>query len=250
MRAPVFKETGFSGLFAACGFGILGIMFDIVFRRFESLSALDTAVAALLRHHFEREYPCHHAVMLAGGKTPFGAYRIVAGSKCVVSRGLRVFVSDERLVPITSPESNCGNMRFMFEALGLAESQIIGVSPDLQPELAAERYDRALRAFFNGGGIIPLGLLGLGADGHTASLFSREDLARGRGRYAIASAGPGGVRRVSVSVDMLARIQQVIFVAAGQDKEAIAGKLRNCPAKVTAGLAAAGIKMKQLWFAA
>lgn len=218
-------------------------------RCFEDVLSLNRAVAALLKHHFEREYPGNYAVMLSGGRTPFDAYRLVADEKCVVPDGFRLFLSDERLVPVASPESNYGNMRFMVEAMHLEEDQVIGVNPELEPALAAEHYDRGLRKFINNGGIIPLGLLGLGADGHTASLFCAEDLERGKGRYAVPVVAPNGMNRVSVTPDLLAKIRQIIFVVAGPDKKAVADKLTSNLSNVIAGLAVAGVKMKQIWFA-
>jgi len=222
---------------------------DIGFHHFENISLLNKAVAALLKHHFEREYPALHAVMLSGGKTPLEAYRLVAGETCVASSGLRIFLSDERLVPITSAESNYGNMRFMMEALNLNENQLIRLDPELNPASSAERYDSDLRKFINNGGVIPLGLLGLGADGHTASLFCKDDLERAKGHYAIPVVAPNGMNRVSVTPDLLAKIRQIVFVAAGSDKKAVVDKLISDPSSVTAGLAVAGVKMKQLWFA-
>lgn len=218
-------------------------------RHFKDIPSLNAALAALLKHHFEREYPGKHAVMLAGGKTPFGAYRLVADEKCVASSGLHLFLSDERLVPATSAESNFGNMRFLFEGLNLHENQLIRVNPELELSLSAGEYDQALRKFINNGGVISLGLLGLGADGHTASLFCREDLERGQGRYAIPVTAPNGMSRVSVTPDMLSKIQQVVFLAVGAEKKAIVEKLSADPQGVIAGRATARIKMKQIWFA-
>ena len=224
-------------------------MSDISIQHFENISLLNKTVAALLKHHFEREYPALHAVMLSGGKTPLEAYRLVADETCVASSGLRIFLSDERLVPITSAESNYGNMQFMIKALNLNENQLIRLDPELNPVLSAERYDSDLRKFINNGGVIPLGLLGLGADGHTASLFCKDDLDRGNGHYAIPVTAPNGLNRVSVTPDLLSKIQQVIFIVAGSDKKAIVDKLISNLSSVIAGRAVAGVKMKQLWFA-
>ena len=222
---------------------------DINIRRFENVSSLNTALAALLKHHFEREYPALHAVMLSGGNAPLPAYRLLAEDECVASAGLRIFLSDERLVPITSAGSNYGNMRFMIEALHLEKNNVMGIDPELEPALVAKRYDSDLRKFFNNGGVIPLGLLGLGAEGHTASLFCKEDLERGKGRYAIPVTAPNGLNRISVTPDLLSKIQQIIFVVAGPDKKAMADKLISNSSSVIAGLAVAGVKTKQLWFA-
>lgn len=203
----------------------------------------------MLKHHFEREYSRNHAVMLSGGKTPLAAYRLVADETCVASSGLRIFLSDERLVPITSAESNYGNLQFMIKTLNLNETQLIRLDPELNPVSSAERYDSDLRKFINNGGVISLGLLGLGYDGHTASLFCKDDLERGKGRYAIPVTAPNGMNRVSVTPDLLSKIQQLVFIAAGAEKKAMVDKLISHPSGVTAGLAVAGVKMKQVWFA-
>jgi len=224
-------------------------MSAITLRQFNNIGVLNEAVAALLKYQFEQEYPFKHAVMLSGGNTPLEAYRLLAGRDCVVSGKLRIFLSDERLVPEDSPASNLGNITGLFAPLNLEEGQVVRVRSELEPERAAAQYDADLRKLFNGGGRIMLGLLGLGKDGHTASLFCREDIERGRGRYAVATVAPDGVRRVSVTAALLAKIQQVIFVVSGPDKIEIAEKLASRPLQVTAGAAVAGVKARQIWFA-
>jgi 6-phosphogluconolactonase/glucosamine-6-phosphate isomerase/deaminase len=225
-------------------------MSKINIRQFESVSALNTAVAALLKHHIELDYPGTHAVMLSGGKTPFAAYRLLSGKSCVPSRKLRLFLSDERLVPETSCESNFGNMRFMFNDLGLNEKQLIRVNSALNPGDAAARYNLDLQSLVNKGGNISLGLLGLGPDGHTASLFSCKDLERAKGTYAVSVTAPDGMNRVSVTPRLISKIRQVVFVVSGEGKKAIVDKLISNPFGVIAGLAVAGVSMKDLWFAA
>ena len=218
-------------------------------RRFDSAASLNEAVASLLKHHLERDLAESTAVMLSGGKTPLAAYRILSGMACVISPGARIFLSDERLVPDSSPDSNFGNMRFVPGALGMEENQFLRVKTDLAPEQAARAYNAALRSLVNGGASLSLGLLGLGADGHTASLFSSGDLDRARGRYAIAVSGPDGLRRVSVTPDFLAKIHQVVFVVSGADKRGVADKLSSDPGSVIAGRAVAAVKMKEIWYA-
>jgi len=224
-------------------------MSTITLRQFESVASLNESVAALLKHHIEQEYPFDHAVMLSGGNTPLEAYRLLAAQKCVVSGNLRLFLSDERLVPASSPASNYGNLLPLVESLRMNKDRFMRVRSELGPEQAAGQYDVDIRKFINGGGRIALGLLGLGKDGHTASLFRREDLERGKGRYAIASVAPDGVERVSVTPDLLSKIRQVIFVVSGQDKREMVEKFAAYPMQVTAGAAVAGVKSKQIWFA-
>lgn len=224
-------------------------MARIFMRRFADSAALDEAVAAILKSHFERDIGFPYAVMLAGGTTPFGAYRLLAGGDCVPSASLRVFFSDERLVPLSSPASNCGKAQFLFSALGMAPEQIIGVQTGLDRDEAAARFDSDLKNFINGNGRITLGLLGLGADEHTASLFSESDLDRARGRYAVGAMSPDGVQRVSVTPGLLEKIELILFVVSGRAKRQVAERLAADQQAVLAGRAAAGAPFKQIWFA-
>lgn len=221
----------------------------ISFHNFENIAALNEAVTALLKHHFEREYPFPHAVMLSGGNTPLAAYSQIARAQCVASKSLRLLFSDERLVPLTSAASNFGNTRSMIEALHLRDDQVIRAQPELEPEQAAKHYETELRKFINSGGRFTLGLLGLGADGHTASLFSEKDLERARGRYVISSIAPDGVQRISVTPELLAKVRQIIFIVSGSAKKTVVDKLLNQPSQVIAGIAVANAQIKQLWFA-
>lgn len=222
----------------------------ISLRQFDSVEALNQAIAALLRYHFEQEYPFAHAVMLAGGNTPQAAYAQAARAQLVAAKSLHLFLSDERLVPLADAASNFGRLRPLIAGLDLRDQQLLRVNPELAPAEAAGDYAAQLKKFINRGGRITLGLLGLGADGHTASLFSTADLERGRGQYAFASIAPDGVKRVSVTPDLLNKIQQIVFVVSGAAKQPVVDKLLRQPAQVVAGLAVAGVKMKQLWFAA
>jgi 6-phosphogluconolactonase len=224
-------------------------MSPIPLRRFKSISELNETVTALLKHNLEAECPFSHAVMLSGGQTPFGAYRRLAEKPCIVSSTVRLMFSDERLVPVSSADSNFGNSRFLVEALRLEDEQIICVNTGLKPEDAADDYERQLRKFLNSGGRITLGLLGLGADGHTASLFNAQDLGKAAGRYVVATVAPDGVNRVSVTPDLLNKIQQIIVVASGSQKKEIVQKIVSQPACILAGMALARVKRKQLWFA-
>jgi 6-phosphogluconolactonase/glucosamine-6-phosphate isomerase/deaminase len=96
---------------------------------------------------------------------------------------------------------------------------------------------------------IGLGLLGLGADGHTASLFGAADLERARGHLAIAVQRPDGMSAVSVTPELLAHVQDPLFVVAGGGKrDAIQALIAQDP-QLTAWRAVQGCTGAQLWFA-
>jgi len=152
-------------------------------------------------------------------------------------------------VPIRSPESNYGQVQPMLEALHIPTTHILRVDTRQTLTLAASHYDRDLRAFLKRQGRITLGVLGLGADGHTASLFSMQDIERGRGAYAVAVPRQPGPDRVSVTADLLAKAESIVFVAAGAEKRLVVERMRKASTTLPAGLAAAGVVDVQVWFA-
>lgn len=218
-------------------------------KTFPHTDDLTTALANLLACHFKLTLPMPHAVLLPGGRTPRGAYQQIAQNPCPVDGNTRILLSDERLVPIRSPESNYGQVRPMFKALHIPATHILRVDTSQTLALAARYYDRDLRAFFERKGRITLGVLGLGADGHTASLFSMQDVARGRGAYAVAVPRKPGPDRVSVTVDLLAKAECIVFVAAGAEKRLVVEQMTRTPVDLPAGLAVAGVADVQVWFA-
>ena len=156
-------------------------------------------------------------------------------------------LSDERVVPIDSPDSNFSNISPLFSALSVPQHRLLFVETDQAPEKAAVQYEQEITRFFNQGGRIPLGFLGLGADGHTASLFTRSDLDRGADHYAVAVERPDGHAGVSVTPGLLARIEKLVFVVAGESKHDVVQALLSNPATVTAGQAVAGHPALHLW---
>ena len=88
---------------------------------------------------------------------------------------------------------------------------------------------------------------GLGADGHTASLFSAADLERARGQLAIAVQRPDGMSAVSVTPQLLAQIAEVVFVVAGGSKRAALAALTAQDRALTAWRAVEGCPRVELW---
>lgn len=188
-------------------------------RWFADRAALEAALVARLAQAFEHPVSgAGEAVMLSGGSTPIPAYRALAqhGVRRIADR--YVLFSDERHVPSDSEASNFHQSRPLLAALALPEAQVLRVRTELPLEEAAADYERRLEAMLDAGIRIGLGLLGLGADGHTASLFSAADLERGAGRLAIAVQRPDGRGAVSVTPRLLAQVATPLFVVAGNDK--------------------------------
>ena len=224
-------------------------MATIKLRSFRSTDDLIMATAELLVNQLEREFGKPHAIMLSGGNTPIPVYREVQARDVHVADDCFVCFSDERLVPSESAESNYGGVRPMLEAVGLPEERVIRVHTGAGLKTAASRYDRELQQYVKSGGRLTLGLLGLGADGHTASLFPGDEMTRGKGAYAVAVPRNEKPDRISVTPDLLKRFEVLIFLVVGSGKRDIIRQLLEAPMNVTAGQAVQGAPSVQLWTA-
>jgi 6-phosphogluconolactonase len=154
------------------------------------------------------------AIVLAGGTTPRAAYGLAAAAKPDWT-GAEIWLGDERLVPPDDPRSNARLVReALLDRLEVAPAPHF-VQTDLPPEEAAAAYDRELH-----GARLGLTLLGLGPDGHTASLFPHAPALDERTRLAVAAeAGlEPWVDRVTMTLPALASAEHVVFVAVGHEK--------------------------------
>jgi len=209
----------------------------------------EAAVSLLARHIAPHPGPRVRAVMLSGGQTPLPAYQALAAEGAVAAPDMRFFLSDERYVPPVHPDSNARSLAGLFTALAVPGERLVRVNTGLPLDEAAEQYHRDLHALLQAGAHITLGLLGLGADGHTASLFSPEDVRRGAGRLAVAVRRPNPPHRISVTPGLLSRVEEIVFLAAGPDKAVAAQRLLDDPESIPAGLAVAGCRNVSLWVA-
>jgi 6-phosphogluconolactonase/glucosamine-6-phosphate isomerase/deaminase len=217
-------------------------------RRFSSRAELDAALAQRLEQAMRGGAPgAPSAIMLAGGHTPLPAYRELARRRPACGPQLHLLYSDDRYVPADSDKSNYHATRPLLDALALPEERVLRVRTELPLEQAALDYERQLRELLGRGARVGLGLLGLGADGHTASLFRPQDLDRGRGRLAIAVQRPDGMAGISVTPEFLSRVAEPLFVVAGGGKfDAIRAFLRE-DASVVALQAVQGCQSVELW---
>jgi 6-phosphogluconolactonase len=216
-------------------------------RRFPSRSALEAALSERLARAIAVRG--RSAVMLAGGTTPLPAYRALASRELPHDAALHILFSDDRYVPCDSPASNYHQTRALLDTLQLPPQQVLRVRTELPLEQAAADYDRSLTALLAAVGSIGLGLLGLGAEGHTASLFPDTDLERARGRLAIAVRRPDGMSAVSVTPELIARVTEPLFVVAGHAKHDAVEAFIAQDASLPAWRAVQGCAGVELWTA-
>lgn len=221
-------------------------------RRFSSRAELDIALADRLEQAIRaasaRSGGAHPVIMLSGGHTPLPAYREVARRGPPQGGPLTVIYSDDRYVAADSQSSNYHATRPLLDALALPDAQVLRVRTELPLEDAAHDYDHRLGALLDSGARIGMALLGLGADGHTASLFRPEQLQDSRGRLAVAVQRPDGMQGISVTPDFLAHVAEPLFVVAGTGKhDAIAAFIRQDPALIALRAVARHPRV-ELWF--
>jgi 6-phosphogluconolactonase len=165
-------------------------------------------------------------VALAGGSTPATLYRLLGQPPfqyLMRWEQIHLFWSDERCVPPDHPESNFLLAKASFlDAARIRPENIHRMRGEDDPVRAAEDYERAMRDFFETShGFLPqfdLVLLGMGEDGHTASLFPRAADLSEKERWVIASEKPGGWRRISLTLPILNAARNVAFLISGAGK--------------------------------
>jgi len=220
-------------------------MTRILLRQFASAGDLSQKMATHLERYFQDTGPV--AVMLSGGKTPLTVYEELCRRGCKASESVRVLYSDERYVSADSPDSNYASTVPLLNALAIPESRVFRVHTELDWIASAMRYHQDLRRFMNGNGRITLGLLGLGVDGHTASLFSPDDVARGDNLYAVAVPHEPKPDRISVTPELLRRVERLVILAVGPEKQDIVTRLIQTPDQVVAGLALRDVSQVEIW---
>jgi 6-phosphogluconolactonase len=222
---------------------------NIQAHRFATTSELDIALVDRLERAVSGPDAARSAVMLSGGRTPLPAYRELAKRKPRPAPDLHLLYSDDRYVPATSESSNYFQSRQLLDALRLPEESVLRVRTELPLEQAAIDYEQRLAKLLGSGVRIGLGLLGLGADGHTASLFNEANLAQARGHLAIAVQRPDGLQGISVTPELLSRVAEPVFLVAGADKHAIIEAFLRSDSILTARRAVAGCANVEVWIA-
>jgi len=136
-----------------------------------------------------------------------------------------VFWADERCVPLSSPESNfAAAHELLLKHVGLPRDRIHSIEDSLGPREAAEAYQAEMERVLQPGPGQPPGfdlvLLGMGRDGHTASLFPGHEVLRERQKWVapVFNAPKSPRERITLTLPVINHAREVVFVAAGAEK--------------------------------
>jgi 6-phosphogluconolactonase len=184
----------------------------------------------------------HFSVALAGGSTPAVLYRLLAREpfrEQVAWRSALLYLGDERCVPPDDPRSNTRMVReTLLEGIASTPATVRVPPVELPPPDAAAAYARLLRRdFLLRGAARPrfdLILLGIGDDGHTASLFPGMPALAEKRRLAVATGVPDYVRpfvpRITLTLPVLNAAEHVMFLVAGASKAPAVASILTGPA--------------------
>ena len=165
-------------------------------------------------------------VALSGGRTPLQTYRILATDAAFRDSihwpTLEIFWGDERFVPHDHPDSNYGAAReALLDRVPLEQSRVHPIPVDAaDPGAAAEAYEATLRQAFGSDPVrLDLVLLGLGPDGHTASLVPGARPPEGSTALVAPARRPeDGSDRVTFTPAALNAARQILFLVTGREK--------------------------------
>jgi 6-phosphogluconolactonase len=179
--------------------------------------------------------------VISGGRTPVGLFGLLAGRRQreIPWAKTEVFFADERCVPPDHPDSNFGTAWATFlSKVPIDRSRVHRMRGELRPPArGAADYARLLGPLPRPNGPdedrFDLVLLGIGPDGHTASLFPNAPALREDRRMvtAVARAGqPPFVPRLTLTLRALAASREIVFLVSGRDKApAMKGIFRSAP---------------------
>jgi 6-phosphogluconolactonase len=166
-------------------------------------------------------------IALSGGVTPLRMFGLLCTAyKKVIRWDLTdIFWVDERCVPPDHEESNYGRVyEALLSGLDIPETNIHRMKGEMQPSEGAMEYEEELRKFFGAGGfpVFDLVVLGIGSDGHIASLFPGSSALSEQDRLAIpVHAEHLRSNRITLTLPVLNNAAHILFLVSGREKAGV-----------------------------
>ncbi|HLN22134.1 MAG TPA: 6-phosphogluconolactonase [Bacteroidales bacterium] len=185
-----------------------------------------------IRASSSREKP--YSIALSGGSTPELLFSFLGDeySGMVPWEFVHFFWGDERCVPPDHPDSNYGMAkRILFDKIVIPQTNIHRIAGEGLALDAAEKYSLELKNFLPGRDNYPLFdfiLLGIGEDGHTASIFTgQEELIESVRSCEVAVHPVTGQKRITLTGRVINNAEAVAFIATGQKKAPVIAEILN-----------------------
>ncbi|MDD2658183.1 MAG: 6-phosphogluconolactonase [Methylococcales bacterium] len=169
---------------------------------------LESAGRAIAKHRAFK-------LVLAGGSTPEKVYRLLAQADTDWSKWF-IYYGDERCLPVDHADRNSLMATQAFlEKVAIPDAHIFTIPAELGPEQAAKKYQPVVASALP----FDMVLLGMGEDGHTASLFPGHQHQEDELAHAVYNSPKPPPKRVSISAKALGNTQQLIFLITGANKQ-------------------------------
>ncbi len=206
-------------------------------KRFDGMDELNRAAADLVLQSARQAIAARgkFSIVLSGGRTPKGLYELLSKEPYLSGIGwadTHVFFADERCVPSHHSDSNYRMAHLaLLSLVPIPAPQVYRVCGELEPVTAATEYDGAVRDYLDRTGEpFDLVLLGIGADGHTASLFPGGDALNSRNRKVLPAVAPASFgattpHRVTLTLPALNASRLTVFLASVAGKKEVLDSL-------------------------
>ncbi len=176
----------------------------------------------------------HFHIALSGGSTPKNIFEYLAEhhQKTIQWNKVKFYWGDERCVPPSDSESNYKMVYdSLLSKLQIPSSNIFRIKGENNPKLEADSYSSIVLSQLNSANDYPrfdLIMLGLGEDGHTASIFPNQiSLLNSDKIYSTAIHPGSGQTRITITGRVINNASNVVFIAAGKNKSKVVGEIIN-----------------------
>jgi len=178
-------------------------------------------------------------IALSGGSTPARFFQKLASApyrENIAWQNVHFFWGDERCVPPDHPDSNFGmTQKNLFDHLAIPEENIHRIFGENAPHDEARRYASEIKQWLprdqNGWPVFDWILLGLGTDGHTASIFPGSDVLEDRINIcAVATHPETGQRRITLTLPVINHAKRISFLVTGENKASVVSKILSASA--------------------
>ncbi len=228
----------------------------MVFKLFENLEEfLDESASLIFKIYEESVTICDQfSFMLSGGNTPKPLFEKIAKDYKDKINWEKVFIfwADERYVDKENDDSNYKwAYKLLLSRVNIPQNNIYRIKTELPLEKAAEEYEKEIINFFQGREpTFDLILLGIGKDGHTASLFPNSNLLTENKRLVVPVSPSGApyVPRITVTYKVLNNAKNILFLSSYNDKKNVIDEIITNKEKAKEKYPAARVQAKKVYF--
>ena len=201
---------------------------DAVAKRAAAAIAADALEAIAARERF--------LIAVSGGRTPWIMLRALADEQLPWDK-IHIFQVDERIAPAGDPDRNLTHLRESLLEHALLPEQNLHPMPveDSDPESGAAQYSKTMQQIAGNPPVLDLVHLGLGPDGHTASLIPGDPVLNVTDRDVATTGIYQGRRRMTLTYPVLNRARKILWLITGADKKEPLRKMRVADPSIPAG---------------